>query len=188
MAQNGSDLYFPAARSRRESSDKKLSCGWVFMENMNECSMQLLCLLISPQGWGTLRLYSFTTSDGLLGRVRGASLGGCVWDHTRSCPPRPCPGISGRDSSHMWPLANNMLDTWRESVGVQALGVHPRRGIGHLTGIPMSCHGGSVMKSLPRRSDCVHIKEMLRNRRALGEGACLAWRGVRSICKPTREN
>lgn len=48
------------------------------MENMNEGSMQLLCLLISPQGWGgggTLRLYCFTTTDGLLRDVHCAPLG-----------------------------------------------------------------------------------------------------------------
>lgn len=63
-----------------ESSLKEkqaLWCGRVFMENMNIGSMQLLCLLISPQGWGTLRLYCFTTADGLLGDVHSACLG-CV--------------------------------------------------------------------------------------------------------------
>lgn len=41
------------------------------METVNGCSMQLLCLLISPQGWATLRLYSFTTTDGLMYTVCG---------------------------------------------------------------------------------------------------------------------
>lgn len=45
------------------------------MENMNEGSMQLLCLLISPRGWGALRLYSFTTTDGRLKAVQRE----CVW-------------------------------------------------------------------------------------------------------------
>lgn len=65
-AQNSSDLYFATAQSRRESAaTKKARRGRVFMENTNEQNMQVLCLLISPQGWRTLRCYSFTTTDGL---------------------------------------------------------------------------------------------------------------------------
>lgn len=60
-------------------SSKRKKCR-VFMENMNEGSMQFLCLLISPQGWGTLRLYCFTATDGLHRDVHCASPGYvCMW-------------------------------------------------------------------------------------------------------------
>lgn len=41
---------FPAAQSRRRAATKRQRCGRVFIENMNEGSTRLLCLLISPQG------------------------------------------------------------------------------------------------------------------------------------------
>lgn len=87
-------LYFPTAQRRKaaKKKEKKLRCGRVFMENMNEGSMQLLCLLISPQGWGTLRLYSFTTTDGLLRDVHCASFR-CVY----VCV---CQGLGGGDQTH----------------------------------------------------------------------------------------
>ena len=71
-------LIFSNCPESESDKKKELKCGRVFMENMNEGSMRLLCFLISPQGWGTLRLYSFTTTDGLLRDVHCASLG-CVY-------------------------------------------------------------------------------------------------------------
>lgn len=41
---------FPTAQSRRRAATKRQRCGRVFIENMNEGSTRLLCLLISPQG------------------------------------------------------------------------------------------------------------------------------------------
>ena len=65
---------------KEKPQTKKHKRGRAFMENMNEGSMPLLCLLISPQGWGTLRLYSFTTADHVMplqdGRVGGRENGG----------------------------------------------------------------------------------------------------------------
>lgn len=45
--------------SKTKKKEKKLWCGRVFMENMNEGSMQLLCLLISPQGLGNIMTLLF---------------------------------------------------------------------------------------------------------------------------------
>ena len=174
-----------------ESSNKKLRCGRVFMENMNEGSMQLLCLLISPQGWGTLRLYSFTTTDGLLRDVHCASPG-CVcicvcvcvcvsWvvDQTHSCLLKRSPWISGHESgcqtsSHMILLTNDMLDiqksvcvcvcVWRGGVYERFWGSSLQMDW-DLTGISMSCWDG-VMKSLPLTKIAFTLQ------RCLAIGAC----------------
>lgn len=118
-AQNGSDLYFPTAQSRK-SSNKKLRCGRVFMENMNEGSMQLLCLLISPQGLGNITTLQFYNHGWSAQRCTvWVWVWVCVLGQTRSCLLKRSSWISGHESgcptsSRMILLTNNMLDKWRK--------------------------------------------------------------------------
>lgn len=159
-----------------ESSKEKLRCDRVFMENMNEGSMQLLCLLISPQGWGTLRLYSFTTTDGLLRDVHCASLGWvcvyvCGWgDQTHSCLLKRSPWISSHESgcqtsSHTILFTNYILDKyWKVHASVHictcvklhAFGVHHCKWIG----IWQAVQWAATMATITLKFCHVHIKKM----------------------------
>lgn len=172
------------------------------MENMNEGSMQLLCLLISPQGWGTLRLHSFTTTDGLLRDVHCASLV-CVCvlvgflgglDQTHSCLLKRSHEYLAMNQAARLPL------TWYSSQTIclinteKCVCVCARAYMSvyacfwgsslqmdwDLTGIPMSYYDG-VMKSLPL------TKIVFTLRRWLAVGVCVRLRANVHLNRVTSE-